>query len=78
MITNLIELVKDKKFDTLGYLKEEIVLCESCKGVGEINYDEMTDYHHREYKTCITKCDTCGGKGRYYKQKIELHGRRFL
>lgn len=45
----------------------EIILCTTCKGTGVTQYNEMTDYHKREYNTHIEDCKHCNGTGRLKK-----------
>lgn len=41
-----------------------VELCESCKGYGFFEKEELTDYHKREYSTYRTPCKKCEGDGR--------------
>jgi DnaJ-class molecular chaperone len=45
----------------------EIILCVKCKGAGTISYEELIDYHKREYTTIEEVCNSCGGSGRMKK-----------
>lgn len=45
----------------------EIVLCNSCKGLGKIGTEVCIDYHKREYETVYKTCIYCDGKGRLRK-----------
>lgn len=41
-----------------------IILCKTCKGTGNITWDECVNYHKREYETYSRVCERCDGKGR--------------
>lgn len=45
----------------------EVILCLNCKGAGVTQYDEMTNYHKREYNTHVVDCKRCNGTGRLKK-----------
>lgn len=38
--------------------------CTKCKGSGIYSYEDLVDYHRREYDTKHEKCDRCDGNGR--------------
>lgn len=44
--------------------RNEVVLCDKCKGRGTVERDELKDYHKREYNTWTEACKPCGGSGR--------------
>lgn len=48
-------------------MSREIVLCPECKGHGERTWDELVNYHKREYDTHSAPCSNCDGKGRLLK-----------
>jgi len=62
--------------DLRPFIKEEIALCARCGGTGEIQREELADYHHREYNRWLEPCDECNSTGRIYKQTLSLTGFR--
>lgn len=49
-----------------GYLvkRNEVVVCDRCKGLGTYTTEELGDYHKREYYTERHVCKNCKGDGR--------------
>ena len=43
--------------------KTEVIVCRKCKGLGEIYWQELTDYHKGDYVTHSNKCEYCDGRG---------------
>lgn len=48
------------------------VSCDNCDGTGYKKYDELTDYHRRDYSTRIEKCHQCSGHGRHFKHTLRV------
>lgn len=42
----------------------KIEICKTCQGFGKTSYDELVDYHKRDYKTITEICRYCKGSGR--------------
>lgn len=45
----------------------EIIFCETCKGNGWTEHEELTCYHKRDYRTDYKDCEKCNLTGRVIK-----------
>lgn len=63
-VAEILKSILGDKLDLKVSQFKKIISCETCKGVGFTEKDELSCYHKREYTTIHNACYQCKGDGR--------------
>lgn len=61
---DVVQFLEMEKVIPRLHKSQTVELCTKCKGSGIYSWDELADYHKREYNTFSNTCPNCNGSGR--------------